>query len=110
MRTWLIAYGIGGPAIVASQEHLWNSLNDETAACAGLIFLMGLAFQIFPAAFFKWAMWELWISVEDVERKEKKRWKIAKWASENYLIDLVTDAVSLVMFGWATILIGSGLL
>lgn len=110
LRTWLIAYGIGGPAIVASQEHLWSGLSNETAARAGIIFLIGVAFQLLPTAVLKWALWELWIGVDDSARQAKRRWKFAKWASENYWIDLVTDFVSVALYAWATIIIGFGLL
>ncbi len=111
LRTWLVAYGIGGPVIILSQEHIWKALGTSAAAaCAGVLFLSGVIVQVFFAAFFKWAMWELWFGLNDEPRQKRKRYRFAKWASENYWIDVVTDFGSLATFAIATVLVATGLL
>jgi len=111
LRTWLIAYGVGGPVILLSQEHLWAKLaSDPNANLIGALFLFGVGLQVFFAAFFKWAMWELWRTTANPKLKSRRSYKIANRASEWYWIDLVTDWGAIIAFGFATAIAALALL
>lgn len=110
LRNWLIAYGIGGPAFIASQQHLWNGIEDSTALCAGLLFLLGTSTQIAATAFLKWVMWKLWIHDSVPSRKKGFLFCLANFASKSYVVDLVADFVSFSAFMTATFMIGHELL
>lgn len=111
LRAWLIAYGVGGPVILLSQEHLWKKLSsDPNANLIGALFLIGVGLQVFFAAFFKWAMWEIWRATSKPELKTRCPYKIANSASEWYWIDLVTDWGAILAFGFATAISARALL
>jgi hypothetical protein len=103
LRTWLIAYGIGGPVLVLSQQHFWEVLKtSESASTIGLFFLCGVILQVFFAATFKWAMWEIWMAESYSARKSNIGYKAAHWLSEKYFIDLIADFGAMALFAIAT--------
>jgi len=106
LRSWLIAYGIGVPVFMLSQEHVWNALkNSCLATVAGSLFVFGVVMQVLFAAFFKWAMWVIWMGVDDASRRETRGYKIAHWASDKYFIDFITDVGAMALFTIATVIL-----
>jgi len=106
LRSWLIAYGIGAPILILSQDHIWDALKDSVLVkVAGVLFLLGVLLQIVFTAFFKWAMWVVWMATDDENRRNTRSFKIADWASEKYFIDFVTDIGAILLFAVATIIV-----
>jgi hypothetical protein len=105
LRTWLVAYGVGGPVLLLSNEHVTKAI--ATSGAAGLItklFLGGVAAQVTLAALNKAAMWgcyygALWRSFQD-----RRRYKACVWFSEQFWIDFTIDVVTMALFGGATLL------
>ena len=105
LRTWLVAYGIGGPVIVLSQQHVWAKIDGSDAAIwAGGLFLSGVVLQVLFALLFKWAMWILYAFDTDA-LKATNQYKIAYWVSDKYFIDVIADLGSLILFSTATFLL-----
>ena len=103
LRTWLVAYGIGGPVLIISQDAVWKRLSEsgalrEIAAC----FLGGVGLQVILAAVNKSAMWACYFGEIDPKYRSTIRYSFGVWLSEQYAIDFVCDVVAMALFGWAT--------
>jgi len=104
LRTWLVAYGIGGPVLLLTNDTLWGQLTvSGQVSFVGKLFLIGVALQIFLAALNKAIMWTLYYGEGDQQFQKKWRYEIAAWLSGKIGIDLVVDIVSMVLMAWATV-------
>lgn len=57
LRAWLVAYGIGGPVLIASQEHLADAIFESGAGYAvTILFLVGVAIQVIASLLYKDSM------------------------------------------------------
>jgi hypothetical protein len=106
LRTWLVAYGIGAPALLLSSDGLRKAIVDAGAAPAvGALFLIGVGLQVTIAAINKSTMWAMYY-LEDVappvEGQEPWWGKLAVWLSEQFWIDLLIDVGTGAMFILAT--------
>jgi hypothetical protein len=103
LRTWLVAYGIGGPVLILSQEAVWKQITKiGSLPLIAKLFLGGVVLQVVLAAVNKSAMWALYCGEVDREYAKTKRYKVGSWLSERYIIDLALDLSSMVLFAWAT--------
>lgn len=103
LRTWLVAYGIGGPVLILSQEAVWKQITKMgSLPLIAELFLAGVVLQVVLAAVNKSAMWALYCGEVDQEYAKTKRYKFGSWLSEKYIIDLALDLSSMVLFAWAT--------
>ena len=68
LRTWLVAYGVGGPILFLSNEALWKRLASDGTSL-GFLFLGGVALQVIVAALNKTVMWACYFG----ELNEKRR-------------------------------------
>jgi hypothetical protein len=103
LRTWLVAYGIGGPVLILSQEAVWIQITKTgSLPLVAKLFLAGVVLQVVLAAVNKSAMWALYCGEVDLEYAKTKRYKFGSWLSERYVIDLALDLSSMVLFAWAT--------
>jgi hypothetical protein len=103
LRTWLVAYGIGGPVLILSQEAIWKQITKMgSLPLVAKLFLAGVVLQVVLAAVNKSAMWALYCGEVDLEYAKTKRYKFGSWLSEKYIIDLALDLSSMVLFAWAT--------
>jgi hypothetical protein len=103
LRTWLVAYGIGGPVLFLTNETSRDALKNsgklrDIAAC----FLIGVALQIIVTAINKSALWAVYFGEESPGFKETKRYKLACWVAKQYCIDLVCDIASMLLFALST--------
>lgn len=103
LRTWLVAYGIGAPVLILSQEAVWKQLtaSGSLPLIAGL-FLGGVVLQVILAAINKSAMWACYFGEIDPKYVGTRRYKFGLWLSERYIIDFACDLVSMGLFAWAT--------
>lgn len=112
LRTWFVAYGIGGPVVLLSSDTAWARLVEARCSpIVGLLFLIGVFFQIIAALLNKHAMWHLYFEEEDsrLQNSDKKYkhafvYRLSYWYSDQNWMDVFFDLYTLVFFGWATYL------
>ena len=103
LRTWFIAYGIGAPVLLLSQDELFKRVAETQKVewVAGW-FLVGVSAQVMQAFLFKVAMWYLHIGEQDSEFKTTLRYKASDWISEAFWFEILLDMLSIVSFSSAT--------
>ncbi len=104
LRIWFIAYGVGGPVVFLTNEAAGQALlASGPARRIAYTVLAGVGLQILLALLYKTAMWYLYLGELDDSRKSWMLYKVSEWLSDSYWIELVSDAATLVLFGWATL-------
>jgi hypothetical protein len=100
LRTWLVAYGIGGPVILLTQPSLYNKvLASNQGDTLAVVFLCGVVLQVLSALVYKAATWKLH------ESKEILDVPVPGWAKrieQAYWVDVVVDLTTIVLFAWPT--------
>lgn len=112
-RTWLVAYGIGGPILIFTNQRLENGfLASPLARWIVLLFFIGVFMQVLLAFINKTAMWICYASAQAAEEcedeeefTETKLQELAAWVSRQYWIDFAADLISMASFALATIFI-----
>ena len=104
LRTWLIAYGIGVPALLVSTDKCW----DKIAATGqmrilGIVFLSGVAIQVVVALIYKSLMWQLYIAEIHPEREQTRLYQFAQYVSDLFWPEFLLDVISFGLFAWATL-------
>jgi hypothetical protein len=104
LRTWLIAYGIGGPVLLITNENVSKKISASgLSRDIALLFLSGVALQVIVAFLYKGAMWYLYMGEEVSERITDSRcYKISSWLSEAFWLEMLFDLGSIVLFAIAT--------
>ncbi|MHC4947087.1 MAG: hypothetical protein ACYTG1_02340 [Planctomycetota bacterium] len=106
LRTWLVAYGIGGPVLFVNNDDLWRGLVESgTGRLVGLLFLAGVAVQVLVTAINKSAMWGSYYGEIEPRFRPTWRYRSAYWLGGQYWIDLLADVASLALFAAATIIV-----
>lgn len=103
LRAWLVAYGIGGPVLFATNDSLSNKV--ETSGKSGSVislFLVGVGLQIFLALVNKWCAWHMYRGAGDAAYQRTRQYKAWHLVNENSWIDLVVDLVSIAILILAT--------
>ena len=104
LRAWLVAYGIGGPVLFLTQEHI-NSKVAESGQGRWIVylFLAGVSLQILIALINKWVNWYLYAYEDQDEDAQPWHYRVASWICDKFYIDIVCDIGSVVAFTWATL-------
>ena len=103
LRTWLVAYGVGGPALILTQEKLAaRFVASPTAKTIIVCFLLGVGAQVMVALLYKTAMWYLYRGETVDGLQESWQYSAASWLSEAYFLETCFDLASIVLFGVAT--------
>lgn len=105
LRTWLISYGIGLIVFLVSQKTTVETLkkHPDQATTFFTILLAGVAVQVLAAFIYKYSMGYLYYGeLEGNEYKKKRRYKVADWFSEALFIELIFDAVTIILYIFAT--------
>jgi hypothetical protein len=103
LRTWLVAYGIGGPVLLLSSEALLQKLSTSgSAKSVAVLFLVGVVLQVLIATINKAVMWVLYYGELHPEYRARTRYELCEWLSEQFALDLVIDIASMVLFALAT--------
>jgi hypothetical protein len=107
LRVWLIAYGVGAPFLVLSNESLRQALAASRHAylIVGL-FLAGVVLQILCALIYKYAMWHLYYGAAEggEEHRRTRLYRISDRVSESHALEFAFDATSIIVLGVATVL------
>jgi hypothetical protein len=105
LRTWLVAYGIGAPVLILSQQEIWESLKKtHTLRLIAVLFICGVVTQVVLAAVNKTAMWACYFGSIDEDFSKTRRYRFAHWLSRQYSVDLLCDLGAMVLFACATYL------
>ena len=105
LRTWLVAYGIGGPVLFITNDTAFTRLRSSGyMGFIGLCFLLGVALQVFGALMNKITMWTIYFGEDNEAFRQRRLYKLFDRLSECILIDLLWDVGSIVLFSWATVL------
>ncbi len=105
LRTWLVAYGIGGPVIALTNEHVWQTLKlSPFSTRIAWCFLIGVALQVCLTALNKYIMWASYYGEGHPEYLLTRRYKFARFIRGFFIIDFFVDLLTMVLFGSATVL------
>jgi hypothetical protein len=103
LRTWFIAYGIGFPVLLFSNNDAWETIKSTgNIRLIGMLFLAGVSIQVLEALIYKNAMWYLYRGEENLQIKNKVCYKTFYYISECYLLEISLDILTLICFAIAT--------
>jgi hypothetical protein len=102
LRTWFVAFGVGGPALFLVNEKVAERLAQfgllrEVAA----LFLIGAAAQIAGALLNKVTNWYSYIVEYAPEYRGTWRLSFSRWYGHQFWIDILIDLTTIVCFGLA---------
>ena len=103
LRTWLVAYGIGAPVLLMTNDSLWRAIAESgDMTWIGALFLIGVALQVLLATLNKTAMWVLYYGEIRSDFEEGWVCSFAAWLSRQFWIDILVDLLSMGLFAAAT--------
>lgn len=103
LKTWFVAYGIGGPVVLLTNEKASERLlSSSSARWIAYCFLAGVVLQVVSTLLSKTAMWYLYSAELEPPLKLKWPYKASEWFSDCYWTELLFDLFTLVFFAWAT--------
>ena len=103
LRTWFVAFGIGAPVLVLTNEALYEIiLSSGKLRLIGKLFLLGVACQIGLAALNKSVVLVQYYGEEYKTFQQSRRHQMADWLSNQIWIDLGLDLLTIVLFAVAT--------
>ena len=103
LRAWLVAYGIGGPALLITQDKLAERfMGSNSARYVIVLFLFGVVSQLCAAVLYKTAMWYLYIGERSEKIRRRRMYRASNWISEAYWLEAIFDLASIILFGIAT--------
>jgi len=105
LRSWFIAYGIGGPVVLLTNERVWDAVvHSGQAQCIGCLFLFGVALQVLIAATNKFIMWGSYYGEIHEEFQCSRLYAVCRWLRRQFWIDLIVDIATMVLLFVATYL------
>lgn len=103
LRTWFVAYGIGGPVLLLTNEAVRDKIAASgLARCIASAFLIGVGVQVLLALLNKTALWLCYMAERKPELRTRRPYRAANWFAYEFWIEFVVDLISFVAFGWAT--------
>ncbi len=102
LRTWFVAFGVGGPALFLINSEIANRL----AASGQLrlvvaLFLIGAIFQVLGGLLNKIVNWYVYVGTVDKKMNGSRRQRFAEWVMSQFWIDIWIDLITTVSFGIA---------
>ena len=114
LRSWLVAYGIGGPVLfLLSKDAPTRIAASPQLTLIVTLFVLGVSLQIFLAVINKWAAWHMYrgayakhlalIGDTECDRHHESRTYTAwQWINKQSWIDFLVDVGTLACFSGAT--------
>lgn len=106
LRTWLVGFGFGVPAMFivnqAAQKKLMEAQNAEYII---FLFLAGAAIQVLMALLNKVVSWCAYHRYDVGENNCGKSVNFLAPLENWFIIDVILDVASLLLFGWSIFLI-----
>ena len=111
LRAWLVAYGVGVPVLLVSQEFIASAIvRAGNGALVTWLFLAGVAIQVIAALLYKYSMAYLYFSAADSGLDGGLRVKAAEWLSNAIWLEALFDITSIVLMVWGTYLVVASVL
>ncbi len=105
LRNWYVAYGIGGPVLFLGNEKLAQKLVAAGEfGIVGVLFLVGVAFQVVLAMFDKYADWICFYQAANPSAPPSPLYGLAAWWVKTNWPSLLLDVGSFILFAAATVL------
>jgi hypothetical protein len=102
LRTWFVAFGVGGPAIFLVNDKLAARLvAAQQLRLIVVLFLVGAGAQVLGALTNKVANWYVYSAVIDGEDAASLKYKVAEWLAGQFWIDIVLDVLTIGVFGYS---------
>lgn len=99
LRTWLVAYGIGGPVIFLTNDTLSAAIvNSGQSRKITFLFLAGVALQVLVSLINKWVNWYKHAESGGDDEKDKVGFKVANYMYDKFWIDVACDAGTIIFF------------
>jgi hypothetical protein len=103
LRTWFVAYGIGGPVLFMTQDSLRRALAaSPNARLIVIFFLSGLLVEVLENFLYKMCMWYLYREAAK-ENNSPRMYTFSKWVENHNFIDIMFDLLTIAFFTAATI-------
>ena len=104
-RTWMVAYGIGAPVLLATNDIVAHRLaHSPLVGDIVHLFLLGVGLQVVLALLNKWSSWHRYAATGEPEKASSLRYRFWDWVGDQSWFDLLVDLTSLIAFGVATTL------
>jgi hypothetical protein len=111
LRAWLVAYGVGVPVLLVSQEFIAKAIiKAGTGDLVTWLFLAGVAIQVLAALLYKYSMGYLYFAEMDSGLKNTLQVKAAVWLSNAIWLEAVFDIAAIAIFVWGTFLVVASVL
>ena len=102
LRSWFIAFGIGGPALFLTNKEVRDELISKTQMeSVAFLFLVAVFIQVVAAYVNKSTNWYVYMGGEKQHLKDTRWYKFNRWLIDQFWIDIVLDLVTLSLFAVA---------
>jgi len=102
LRTWFVAFGVGGPALFLVNDKLAGALvQAEQLRLVVVLFLAGATAQVLGAFMNKVANWYTYQSMVDADTDGGVMHKISEYFVNVFWPDIVLDLFTIGSFGYA---------
>jgi len=98
LRSWFIAFGIGGVILFISNPSAFESLSSDFKKSIIILFLVGVLLQILLALLNKITHWYEYYGEKDKLFQETKRYKWSIIIANTISIDIITDLFTFGFF------------
>jgi hypothetical protein len=102
LRTWLVAFGIGGPSLFMVNSSIATTLaKSGSLRLVVVLFLVGTALQVLGAALNKFCNWYVYQAYAPEGTRGTLRYKVSEWFTSQIWIDAVIDLGCIAAYGYA---------
>lgn len=99
LRAWLVAYGVGVPVLLVSQEFIARAIiKAGTGGFITWLFLVGVAVQVLAALLYKYSMACLYFAETDSIPDDTWQVGLSVWLSRSLWLEVLFDVVSICLF------------
>jgi hypothetical protein len=99
LRSWFVAFGIGGLAMFLVEDKLRDALIGSGAARLVIaLFLAGVALQILVAGMNKYANWYCYAGEDDAAYRRTAAYRFWSGIARQFIIDVVVDLATAFSF------------
>jgi hypothetical protein len=102
LRTWLVAFGIGGPALFMTNDGIAKRLvATGELRMVVVLFLIGAGVQVLGALMNKACNWYVYQAYCAGGVRGTWKHRCSEWLTSHFWIDVALDLVSISAFGYA---------
>ncbi|MCX6554489.1 MAG: hypothetical protein NTZ12_05665 [Candidatus Aminicenantes bacterium] len=106
LRTWLVAFGIGGPVLLITKETVLNRVIQQGKLKSIVtLFLIGAVLQIVIAFINKIECWYSYYCQVDENFRKSGRGRFMLWLDTQFWLDISFDLASMICFGLSILLL-----